>query len=228
MGGSTPSGPIWALVAIRGLEGKKRLESLLAPDERRALILAMADDVLSALAPISALAGVALTTADPELGPLARRHGVQLIIDDESPGLNEAVAHAARILARQGAQSLLVLPGDVPMVQPSDIDAMLAAQPAGVTVARAASDGGTNALLLSPWDAIGFHFGKDSCAAHEKAAVDLGIPVLVIDLSGLALDIDYPDDIRILTEQPGDGKAATLVRNLLGRDGRGRASAGAS
>jgi 2-phospho-L-lactate guanylyltransferase (CobY/MobA/RfbA family) len=50
---------MWAIVPIKSLESaKRRLADVLNPDERRALMLAMARDVLTALARCQRLAGV--------------------------------------------------------------------------------------------------------------------------------------------------------------------------
>jgi len=57
---------------------------------------------------------------------------------------------------------------------------------------------GTNALLLSPPDAIGPAIGPGSCARHADRARRAGHEVAVEPLDSLGLDVDTPDDLATL------------------------------
>lgn len=174
----------------------------------------MAEDVLSALVAAPQIAGVALVTEDPELGDLAQQLGVQTIVDPGKGGLNGALSHGRDVLMERGARSLLVVHGDVPALSPADIAEFCHAHEGGVTIARAASDGGTNGLLLSPPDAISFQFGPQSCAAHLSAAQNIGLAPKVLAIAGLSHDIDKPQDLGLLAHSGSNGKAAQFARSL--------------
>jgi 2-phospho-L-lactate guanylyltransferase len=204
--------PLWALVAIRSSAGKQRLAGVLDDGQRRELVMAMAGDVLDALVSAPEVAGVALVTEDSELGELAQALGAKVIPDPGQGGLNGALAHGRDVLAEEGAQSLLIVHGDVPAITAADIAALCAAHEGGVTVARATSDGGTNGLLLTPPDAVDLHFGPDSCAAHVAAAKKAGIHPQVLAITGLSHDIDEPSDLGLLAASASEGKAARLAR----------------
>ena len=60
---------------------------------------------------------------------------------------------------------------------------------------------GTNALLVSPPDAIAVAFGSGSRAAHLAAAEAAGATSVELD-GPLGLDVDTPDDL-ILAEALG-------------------------
>jgi F420 biosynthesis protein FbiB-like protein len=104
-------------------------------------------------------------------------------------GLNAALTFAADDLARQGAAGLLVLPADVPLATPGDIEIVLAAWQGETVVLCPSRSGGTGALALRPPQAIPFHFGPRSFAAHRRAAAERGLPVAVLSRPNLALDI---------------------------------------
>jgi len=70
---------------------------------------------------------------------------------------------------------------------------------------------GTNALLLTPPDAIRPAFGEGSCERHVAAARAAGIPHSVEHLRSLALDLDTPADVVALTTALADGRK--LARN---------------
>jgi 2-phospho-L-lactate guanylyltransferase len=60
---------------------------------------------------------------------------------------------------------------------------------------------GTNALVLSPPDAIEPSFGPGSLERHVAAAEAAGIPHRVEEIPGLALDVDTPGDLAELSAE---------------------------
>ena len=62
-------------------------------------------------------------------------------------------------------------------------------------VARA-KDGGTNAVAMRPPGVLPTLFGEsESCRLHEEAARRAGLRAVVLDLPGLAFDVDTPEDL---------------------------------
>ena len=67
-----------------------------------------------------------------------------------------------------------------------------------VLAAPATGRGGTNALYLSPPDAIGLHFGDDSLRRFEHDAAARDVRFELFEAPELALDLDEPSDLAIL------------------------------
>jgi 2-phospho-L-lactate guanylyltransferase len=206
------SGPIAALVPVKRLaQAKSRLRPVLSDDQRREFVLAMLEDVLRLLAGQPAIAATAVVSADEEVLAFARRLGAQPIREPQSVrGLNAALAFAAEALARHGASGLLVLPADVPLATPEDIEAILATAHEAPVVLCPSHSGGTGALALRPPQAIPFRFGPHSFAAHRRAAVERGLPVAVVSRPGLALDIDRPEDLPAVLATNGSRSREAL------------------
>jgi 2-phospho-L-lactate guanylyltransferase len=205
---------IWAVVPVKEVGGaKERLASLASPAFRQRLALAMCEDVLSALAGASELAGVLVVTVDPGAADLARRYGARPIEAGARDGHTGAVTAAARLLAGEGRAAMLTMPGDVPLASPAEIAALLAAhQPApSFTIAPSHDEGGSNAILCSPPDAVPLRFGVDSFFPHLRAAEAQGIRPSVVRLPGIALDIDNPEDLAAFARLP----SRTRTRSLL-------------
>jgi 2-phospho-L-lactate guanylyltransferase len=204
-----------AIVPVKNLEhAKVRLSSVLSPSERRMLVLAMLDDVLHALRAAPAVAHVSVISRDSTVLHAAAQHGAEAIVD-RMPGLNEALTQAATHVAARGAAALLVLPADLPLVTPSDIDALSGAlenEPGAVLAAS--RDGGTNALLVRPPLVLPFLYGVGSLMKHMEAARQRGLGVEVVRSPGLALDVDQPDDLTLLAKSPGNTAAQQFVRGL--------------
>ena len=114
-------------------------------------------------------------------------------------GLCHAYNAVAADLLTRGASTMLLLPADIPLVTKADIQALLAVHTCpGVSLAAAGSDGGTNALLVSPPDIIAPAFGENSCQHHSAYAREQGLEPVVLNTSGLNLDIDTLEDIQAL------------------------------
>src|SRR5437763_3142053 len=129
---------IWAVVPVKDTSAaKQRLAAAAAPQLRQALMLAMLEDVLAALADASGLAGRLLVTTDPAAQRLASRYCADWLTDGAGDGHTGAVAAAARHLAANGATGMLTVPGDIPLVTPAEITRLIEAHrpPQSFTIA---------------------------------------------------------------------------------------------
>jgi 2-phospho-L-lactate guanylyltransferase len=189
---------IWAVVPVKDTAAaKQRLAPALPADLRQELALAMLEDVLAALAEVRGLAGRLLITTDVAAMRLADGYGVVCWADGAGDGHTGAVTAAARRLVREGRGGMLTLPGDIPLVAPEEIERLLAAhRPApSFTIAPSHDEKGSNAIVMSPPDAVTLRFGDDSFLPHLAAAEACGIAPMVLHLPGIALDIDNPVDL---------------------------------
>jgi len=205
---------LWAVVPIKERDrAKERLASLLAPATRQALALAMLQDVLSALAAAPGLAGLIVVTLDQQARRLALGYGARILEDGARDGHTGAVTAAARLLAAERQTGMLTVPGDVPLVTADEISQIITAHrpPPSFTIVPSHDDGGSNAILVSPPDAVPLRFGVDSFFPHLRAAQAQGIRPTVRRLPGIALDIDNPEDLVAFMRHP----SVTRTRALL-------------
>jgi 2-phospho-L-lactate guanylyltransferase (CobY/MobA/RfbA family) len=70
-----------------------------------------------------------------------------------------------------------------------------------VLAAPATGRGGTNALYLSPPDAVEMHFGDDSLRRFERDAAERGVRFELFEAPELALDLDEPSDLVTLASR---------------------------
>jgi 2-phospho-L-lactate guanylyltransferase len=208
---------LWAVVPVKERDrAKERLAPLLPSELRQALALAMLEDVLAALAAATELAGLIVVTVDPSARRVALGYGARIVETGARDGHTGAVTTAARLLAAEGCGGMLTLPGDVPLVTPDEIGRVVAAHcPApSFTIVPSHDEGGSNAILLSPPDAVPLRFGVDSFFPHLRAAEVLGIRPTVLRLPGIALDIDNPADLAAFARQ----RSPTRTRAFLGEN----------
>lgn len=191
-----------ALVPVRSLAGSKtRLGEPLDPEERAELVLALLRRVVDAAAGCRRVEKVAVVSRDPELLMEAAGLGVAAILQ-RGEGLNEGLAEA-RARIEDGWDALLVLPADLPGATPQAVEELIAAAASAavqrpdcpaVALVPDRHGTGTNALLISPPDAIEFRFGEGSRAAHAAEADRIG--AAFVELEGpLSFDLDTPEDL---------------------------------
>jgi 2-phospho-L-lactate/phosphoenolpyruvate guanylyltransferase len=197
---------------------KQRLSPALPEAERRSLAEAMVRDVLAALVRVSAVDAIAVVTADESARAIAVAAGAEVLEDTARDGQSPAALIGVGHALAGGFSRALLVPGDTPLLDPDEVDALLARARSApcVTIVPDRHGTGTNALLLGPPDAIAPSFGPGSFERHRQAAESAGASVLVDKVPSLVLDVDTGHDLSRLVEalhgRPG---AAPATRGAL-------------
>ena len=210
----TSGAGIWAVVPVKDTAtAKQRLAPVLPAYLRQALALAMLEDVLAALAEVRGIDGRLLVTTDPSALVLAARYDCAAMAEGAGDGHSGAVAAAAQRLAREGQGGMLTLPGDIPLVTAGEIGEVIAAhRPApSFTIVPSHDERGSNAILMSPPNAVRLSFGENSFFPHLAAAEAKGIAPTVLHLPGFALDIDNPADLAHFARLRSRTRAGRLL-----------------
>jgi 2-phospho-L-lactate guanylyltransferase len=207
-------GEVWAIIPVKETQGaKQRLAPVLSRSLRQALALAMLEDVLEAVTGVKGLGGAILVTVDPQAETLARRYGMATLTDGAHDGHTGAVNAGTRYLVAQSRKTMLTLPGDLPLVTAAELEQLIAvhAPAPAFTIAPAHDDLGSNAILMSPPQAVPLRFGEDSFFPHLAAARAQGIEPCVLQLSGIAFDIDNPQDLHHFARLGSRTRAGMLI-----------------
>jgi 2-phospho-L-lactate guanylyltransferase len=179
---------------------KTRLSSLLDPAARRVIAIDFALSALAAVGP-SALVVAGSETA----AATAREAGNEVVVEERAEGQNPAARLGIRSAVDSGADAVLLLSSDLPLIEPAVVARLLDwadGLPRPVVVAvPALGRGGTNGLYLAPPDAIGLHFGDESLAKFGADARAQGVRFETYESPELALDIDEPSDLAAYRER---------------------------
>ena len=193
---------IWAVIPVKPLHtSKSRLAHLLSPDERAALIYQFLDRTLSILAQVQTIAATLIVSSDPDVLTLAHQQQAATLPEEKAQGLNKAVTKATQYLQNLSVSAMLILPADLPFIQPSDIDNMVQSyraqdglsQPV-MAICTDDQNDGTNALLLPTHVNFIFQYGRNSFHYHIREAVRLGLTPHVVHAPGLQFDLDTEND----------------------------------
>ena len=199
----------FALVPVKDLsKAKERLSPILSQSERTDLAYAMLEDVLIALRGSKLLDRILVVTLDENAIKLAESLDIEVIKETKQNGESESVDWASIICKEMGAESVLVIPGDAPLITPEDVDFVLEkGEPLhSVILVPARDELGTNAILRKPPDVILSRFGYDSFKKHIEEARKRNIPYEIHKLPRVALDIDEPEDLSLFATQKSPTK----------------------
>jgi|ERR1700757_429691 2-phospho-L-lactate/phosphoenolpyruvate guanylyltransferase len=199
----------FALVPVKDLsKAKERLSSILSQTERTALAYAMLEDVLRALRGSVFLNRLFVVTLDENAIEIAKSLGVEIIKETKQEGESASVDYASMICKNMGAESVLVIPGDAPLITHEDVDFILEKEKSysSVILVPARDEMGTNAIFKKPPDAIPSRFGYDSFKKHIDESRQRNIPYEVYKLSKVALDIDEPEDLTLFASRKSHTK----------------------
>ena len=177
---------------------KQRLAGALGAGSRQALAQAMLSDVLSSLRRVPRLDAVAVVTRDRAAEAAALGERVRVLRDTVEAGQSQAASIGIRHALAGGFDRVLLVPGDTPLLDPVEVGWLVERAPAVVIVPDRHLTG-TNALLLSPPDAIEPSFGPGSLARHTAAAESAGLAYSIERLPSLMLDVDTPEDLGELS-----------------------------
>jgi 2-phospho-L-lactate/phosphoenolpyruvate guanylyltransferase len=190
---------------------KQRMAAGITGGRRRDLAEAMVADVLEAIGRARAIERTIVVTGDPIAQELAAGAGAEVVPDPEDAGHVEAAQAGIARAEADGADRVVLLAGDCPLLDPRELDRLLTGVPGNyVGVVPDRHGTGTNALLLSPPGAIVPAFGEGSRDRHVEAARQASVPFGIEELPSIELDLDTPADVIALTreleKQPGRAK----------------------
>ena len=169
------------LVPLKRIDPKSRLAGELPLEERvrlmRGLLAGVVDAVREAgVERVTVVTGLSLNGYD--------------VWDDRGLPWNDALAAATAEVVT--APLVAFVSADLPLLRSDEVEELLDATPdRGIAIARA-RDGGTNAVAMRPPGLVRTCFGERRSASVHAA---LGVPHVVVDLPGLAFDVDTPEDL---------------------------------
>lgn len=201
---------VYAIIPVKDpCESKTRLSNVLSLDARKRLTLFMLEDVISTLKYSKLLTGIVVVSSSLEVLDLGRGLACETVKEGaRGVGVNKAVELGVEYSGKLGAEAVLILPADIPMINPEDVDRLLLT---GLSlnkpyvVISPSEDGGTNALMLSLPTPITFRFGQNSCTLHLYEAERTRSNVAIFHSKSIMLDIDDEEDIDFFLKELKNG-----------------------
>jgi 2-phospho-L-lactate/phosphoenolpyruvate guanylyltransferase len=193
----------WAIVPVKPLQrGKSRLAEVLTKEERLDLNRRLLAHTMDTLTSIPDIEHVLVISRDQAALALAREYGARTVQEHGAPQLNIALTRATIVAQTYATHGVLILPADLPLITPEDIQTLLAraVDPPVVVISPDRRRQGTNALLVCPAGVIEYEFGPGSFQRHCARARQAGAHLEICELPSLALDMDLPEDLELVSE----------------------------
>lgn len=216
-GGATGTGGWTIVVPVKALDrAKSRLDPALPSTGRKALVLAMATDVLRACLATPGVGRVrVVSAADPLVRDLAARVGAEFV-PDPPPATRPHVdpLNAALTAALADVPGPVgVVAADLPELRPHHLARILASaeRHPHSTVADHRGAGTTMAFWTGAPDSRVCRFGPDSAARFRAGgAVTVGVAA---DLAAASRDVDIPADLATLSARDVGAATAGALRD---------------
>jgi len=192
---------IWAIVPVKPLRrGKSRLAGLLSEEQRTSLNRYLLEHTLTVLNEISGIEHTLVVSRDPAALALTRSLGGRTVMEDGAPQFNTALKRATIVAQAQGARAVLILPADLPLVEPSDLEDLLSQgmTPSVVVISPDRRLDGTNGLFINPAGLIEYGYGPGSFQRHCQRCKDAGAKLVVVSSERIGLDLDLPEDLEMV------------------------------
>jgi 2-phospho-L-lactate guanylyltransferase len=194
--------PTTAVIPVKRLDAAlRRLEGALGPAERERLAEALFLDLIAKLPRSRNITDSLIVTADPSVSRQARWLGQKVLEQTEDIGHSEAAIAGVEAAKSAGADRVAMLAADCPMLDIEQLDRHLGRTPQAALIVPDHHGTGTNALVLSPPDAIQPAFGLESCSRHISRARAAGIGFTLERIESLEMDLDTPEDMRDLRDR---------------------------
>jgi 2-phospho-L-lactate/phosphoenolpyruvate guanylyltransferase len=191
---------IWAIVPVKPLlMGKSRLASVLEGEERARLNRMLLERTLGVIKDTPKIDGTLVVSRDPEVLAIAREFGARTVLEHGQTqiDLNLALARATAIAKAFEIHGIIVLPADLPLVSPDDLQVLVdeIRDPPVIAIAPDRHNDGTNAMVMCPTGLIKFDYGPSSFNRHCMHALQAGARLEIIRRVNLGLDLDFPNDL---------------------------------
>jgi len=182
-------------------DAKQRLIPALDAAARAGLARAMLQDVLHVISRTHAPQRVVVFTACGEVMEMTKPFGFDIVRENAVEGHSAAVNHMVHRLSGTSSR-ILSIAGDLPLLLSSEVDFALEAASEPITFIPSRDWTGTNGVVFMPPACIEMEYGEGSFRRHISKAEAAGIRSDVMDLPGIAFDIDTPEDLNAFLADP--------------------------
>jgi len=193
---------------------KQRLVPAFDAAVRANLARAMLTDVLAAVAQSTTPQRVIVFTASTEVAEMAGEYGFEAIVETLVNGHSAAVnLMVERLLAT--ATQIFSIAGDLPKLRAEEIDFVMKNAIEPITILPSRDGTGTNGILFLPPARIQMEYGEGSFSRHMSKAAAAGHRAQVLNIPGIAFDIDTPEDVQAFLDNPRqDGRTWRYLMSL--------------
>ena len=193
---------IYVVIPVKSLKNvKSRLSTILSREARHRLTFKMLLDVLQTVKQVKNIWEILVVSSDKKILNFAKDLGVETLQEEKDSGVNSAISCALNHLQYDENSALLILPSDIPLITPRDVNVAinLGLEKQSITISPSLRFDGTNLLLLNPPKVIPTFYEDDSFHKHVAEAFKRNVKVKLYVSWRIMLDVDETEDLKMLT-----------------------------
>jgi 2-phospho-L-lactate/phosphoenolpyruvate guanylyltransferase len=210
---------VFTIVPVKNFErGKSRLASLLTVQERIKLSELFLNNTLNTLTKTPVISQTIIVSSDKRAEEIVKNYDAIFLREKKDQGVNSAVALADTYISEDAAYASIVIPQDLPLLVPEDIECICTAAQKHercLVICPSRRFDGSNALLRKPPLLLKTNYDNDSYNIHIKNAKASNASVMIIQIKRIMLDIDTIEDIIKLTEFSCTNKVVTFLKSKI-------------
>lgn len=205
-----------AIIPVKNFSNAKTRLGL--PQEKTELFCKiMLDEVLSTISQSQKINKIVLVSNDESALEMGKKYNTASIFEENERGVNAAVSLAEKYLLENGFETSVVFPQDIPLMQPVDIDNLLAFQKnsKSLLIVPSRKFDGTNALVRTPVNIMETHYDEDSYKIHLSTGKSRGIPTSFVLINRIMWDVDDRSDIGYVMNSIEKPQIGDKLRKIL-------------
>ena len=177
----------------------------------------MLEEILHVLSISPQIDKIIIVTKDKKALDISEEFDVVSIIDEKESGVNNAVALADNYLLKNGFETSIVVPQDIPYIKTQDIEFILKFKTKSdfAIVVPSRRFDGTNALVRNPVNLMKTHYDEDSYKIHMSTAKEVTRDASLVFVKRIMWDVDNMEDLNFLLGQPEKPDTAQKIRTAL-------------
>ncbi|HJT09371.1 MAG TPA: 2-phospho-L-lactate guanylyltransferase [Candidatus Nitrosotalea sp.] len=190
---------IGAIVPVKTFSrAKTRLN--ISSEKTEKICRIMLESVLGAISQSEIIEKTVIVSKDDDAFEIGKKFGAMEIYDHDELGVNNAVKLADDYLSKEGFDSTIVFPQDIPLIQAEDIRTLLdmKIQNRCVLVVPSRKFDGTNALFRTPVNVMETHYDEDSYKIHLTTAEKRNAKSALVLIRRIMLDVDDQSDLNLI------------------------------
>jgi 2-phospho-L-lactate guanylyltransferase len=189
----------------------------LSPEKTEQVCKLMLESVLDSVTKSDVIEKTVLVSKDEHALDIGKKFGVIEIYDESEQGVNSAVLLADNYFTKEGFDSTMVFPQDIPLIQSDDIRTLYQMRTSDrcILVVPSRKFDGTNALFRTPPGVMETHYDEDSYKIHLNTAEKRNARSSLVLIRRMMLDIDDQSDLKFILSF-SDGTIANSLRKVLG------------
>lgn len=216
----TLNSKIFALVPVKRFENSKsRLKFVLPEEARIRLTELLLIDTISTIMKSSTVEATVIVSADDRARIISQRMGAKFVRQDLDIGVDQAVMAGDQYCNKNGANTSIVIPHDLPLLRPEHIDKICNSSEVCekcVVICPSLRHDGSNILLRKPIGLIKTHYDNDSYVRHIEEALVVRAAIFVVLCDSTMIDIDTKRDIELLSRyESGASIALEYVKRYI-------------